>query len=486
MTQAAICWIFNKIILNPLPESKGFLFSKEKVKVVFSDLQFITIYMPIFFTVYLLSYKLEGKHSIISNTILVLASIIFYVLDAGWYTLALLALFLITWLIGGWIDNYRRKRTASNMQRFLLVILCCINGLFLVSYKLLFNSMLIGVGFFTLQMISYGVDIYRGKIKAEKNIIKALSYAFMFTKVLEGPIARYGKIEKHLNNKKINLTYFDRGIKLFVYGLALKVLLADRIGLLWRELSVIGYESISTGLAWLGIVGYSLMLYFDFAGYTMMAAGLGQMLGIPLPQNFNEPYMAKTVSDFYRRWHMSLGLWFRDYIYIPLGGNKKGPAIAVFNVMLVWLTTALWHGFSIHYLCWAGFLSLFIIIEKLFIGRFLSSTKVIGHIYIWLLIPVSWVFFGINNIHQIFIFLGRMFPFGSQGINVDTTDFLRYGMDYAIYLIPAILLCIPAISRFFLKIRKYWWSGIITVILFAICVYCIAINGGNTFMYLNY
>lgn len=238
------------------------------------------------------------------------------------------------------------------------------------------------------------------------------------------------------------LRRLENGLYYFTAGLAAKVLLADRLGLLWHELSTIGYESISTPLAWLGAFAYSLQLYFDFAGYSLMAAGIGVMIGMPFVQNFAHPYAAGSVREFFHRWHMTLGSWFRDYVYIPLGGNRKGMKRCILNLAVVWLLTGIWHGGSVNFLLWGAVLFLLIAAEKLFLGKLLEKHRIIGSVYIIGVMPVTWMLFAITDLEQLCIYLTKLFPF-VKAFGVQTTgavnpaDFMKYGEMYAPILVAA-------------------------------------------------
>ena len=391
---------------------------------LFSSIQFLTVFLPAFLIVYLLSLKLFKDRMIVPNTILFLGSLVFCYYQISWFLLIFLGLIFVSYLLSLLMDKCRKKKVLCTLFFSLSII---INLGFLVGYKLNGGESLIGVGFMTLYLISYCADVYTKKMPAEKNIIKMMSFSLLFTKLVEGPIARYKNAKMSLDKRKVTITGFDRGLKLFVFGLAMKVCLADKLSTLWIELQKIGYESISTPLAWLGAITYSLQIYYDFRGYSLMAMGLGEIIGIRMPSNFDEPYASKSITEFYRRWHMSLGNWFRDYIYIPLGGNRKGKFRSFINIIVVWLFTSFWHGLSLHYFIWGMSLCVFIIIEKLFLKKILDKTKVFSHLYIWFIIPLTWVVFAIEEIGNLKIYFARLFPFmfNIELVNVQTADFMR-------------------------------------------------------------
>ena len=231
--------------------------------------------------------------------------------------------------------------------------------------------------------MAYVIDVYRGRIPAEQSLLRLGTYLTMFPQLISGPITNYADVRVALGRERtIKARQLEEGMKLLIIGLAAKVVIADRIGTLWNSIRMIGFDSISTKLAWMGAFAYSLQLYFDFAGYSMMARGIGKMLGFELPVNFRYPYISKSVTEFWRRWHITLGRWFREYVYIPLGGNRKGKARTFFNLFVVWSLTALWHGANYNFLIWGGILLCCLLVEKLFLLRLLDKSRVIGHLYV--------------------------------------------------------------------------------------------------------
>lgn len=455
---------------------------------IFSSLDFVICFLPIFLCVYYLALNLCKKSTIIPNLIITIGSLGFYFYGAGLYSLVLIALGVVTYLLGRVMDSCGEKQRKASTKKWMLGLLVGINLAVLISYKLLLDSRIVGVGFYTCQMMSYGIDVYKGKIKAEKNVINMFTFNLMFPKLMQGPLVRYDSFQKRIRNRHVTLPVFDRTLKLFVYGLAMKVVVADQIGCLWSEVTKIGYESISTPLAWMAAFAYSFEIYFDFWGYSLMAKGLGGMLGFYIPDNFDQPYMSKSISEFWRRWHMTLGQWFRDYIYIPLGGNRNGKINLVINLFAVWIATSLWHGFHVHYIIWGMMIFAFIILEKFFLKKFLDKTKVLGRLYLWAIIPISWVIFAIPDLTMLKIYMARMFPFLSdfQPINVSNTDYITCARDYGLLFVVSIILCVPPVVRFFYKKLGKMYSGILALLLFVFCLYCLALGADNPFMYLKF
>lgn len=342
----------------------------------------------------------------------------------------------------------------------------------------------IGISFYTFQIISYLTDVYRGTVTAERNLLDFLTYVMMFPKLTMGPITRYDSVKRALTSRKHTLKLFRDGVIDFILGLGLKVILANRIGIVWSDVCVIGFESISVPLAWLGIVSYSLQLYFDFYGYSLMAVGLGKMLGFRLPQNFRYPYMSRSMTEFWRRWHITLGKWFKDYIYIPLGGNRKGKARTIFNLAVVWIFTACWHGSGWNFIIWGLFLFAVIVIEKAFLGSILNKIPALGHIYMMLLIPVSWLIFATDSVRDLTTYLGRLLGIG--GIAVYNLDYRTYGAAFYILLAVGLLFCtrIPAAICDSIRRTRVIYPILAAVLGVSIYFLCKGLN--DPFMYFRF
>ena len=345
----------------------------------------------------------------------------------------------------------------------------------------------IGISFYTFQIISYLVDVYRRETKAEKSLISLGTYLCMFPQLIAGPIVNYHLIQEQLHKRKHSMEKVESGLKVFALGLAYKVLLANRVGHLWTEVTAIGYESISTPLAWMSIVAYSLQLYFDFYGYSLMAIGLGRMMGFDFPQNFNNPYMAVSMTDFWRRWHMTLGGWFREYVYIPLGGNRGGFAKTVRNMFVVWLLTGLWHGASWNFVLWGLLLFVLLFVEKAGLGKGLERHKALGHIYMILWIPLSWLVFVITDLSQLGIYLQKLFPFfGNAGTVLFQGDYLKYGKTYGVYLVLGILFATGVQEKLLKKNKNRLWVILLLLALFWASVYCMYLGMDDPFLYFRF
>ncbi|MGN0305087.1 MAG: MBOAT family O-acyltransferase, partial [Lachnospiraceae bacterium] len=290
----------------------------------------------------------------------------------------------------------------------------------------------IGISFYTFQISAYLIDVYRKKVKAETSLLNLGTYLCMFPQLIAGPIVTYSQVQKQLTRRKVSFSNVEEGMREFTLGLASKVLLANRVGGLWNQIVTIGFESISTPLAWLGVVAYSFQIYFDFYGYSLMAKGLGRIMGFSFPDNFRQPYLSKTMTEFWRRWHITLGSWFREYVYIPLGGNRKHT---YWNLLIVWLLTGLWHGASWNFLLWGMICFFLIALEKAGMEKVMERFPLLGHGYMLLVIPLFWLVFAVTDLGQMGLYFTRLFPFlGDKSQAVFAGDFMKYIQIYALPL----------------------------------------------------
>ena len=342
----------------------------------------------------------------------------------------------------------------------------------------------VGISFYTFQAVSYLADVYRGAVTFEKKPWHVGLYLTMFPQLISGPITRFGQIREKFSERVCTRKAFLRGMETFLIGLGFKVLLANRLGGLWKNIGGIGYESVSVPLAWMGIVAYSLQIYFDFYGYSLMAVGLGKMIGFSLPVNFRHPYLSCTMTEFWRRWHITLGSWFRDYVYIPLGGNSKGRSRMYLNMLIVWSLTGLWHGADWNFLIWGLFLFAVISVEKLGIGRYLNEKRWLGHLYMFLLIPLSWLIFAVNDLGQLGIYLGRLAGIG--GVNVFAGDFVKYLQQYGVFLVIGLLFAAGLPEKIFFAIRRQGVRWVILLAVLAGSLYGIYMGMNDPFLYFQF
>lgn len=459
---------------------------------VFSSIEFLLGFLPIFLIIY---YLTPVKYK---NITLFLGSLFFYAYGEPRYVLLLLVSMVINFLWGQMLAPDQGRKEVYRKAAFAGIL--ALNVGVLATFKWAPESwgLPLGVSFYTFQVISYLADVYKGEIAPERSFLKLGTYICMFPQLVAGPIVNYSEVSKELRHPGITPEGIDAGLKTFVWGLVMKVLIADRLAVLWHEISTIGYISISTPLAWMGAISYSMQIYFDFYGYSLMAIGLGKMLGYTLPVNFKLPYMAKSIREFYRRWHMTLGRWFTKYVYIPLGGSKKGLLRMLCNLLFVWVLTSLWHGGSLNFLIWGMALCFFIIMEKVieFILQKKSMKKaavqepplvtgVLRHLYVLAVIPVTWMCFAINRVEELGVYIGRMFGLVG-GINVNEGVFGDKCARYGLLMLIAALLCTPAEEKLFEKWKDRLPGMILLAGLFWLCVWYIITMGDNPFMYFRF
>ena len=458
---------------------------------VFSSLEFILYFLPAFLLVYhLLPQRLR-------NSWLLLCSLGFY----AWgtrehpeYFLLLLLSVVINFGLGRALGRSRRKAVlaAGLLFNFGTLFLFKYSGFCAGAVNSLLGTSIrtpelvlpIGISFYTFQAASYLIDVYRGSISAERNSLYFATYITMFPKLISGPIVRYTSIRQQLHHRKASWAGFQTGLGQFISGLGMKVLLANRIGGLWRAVNGIGFESVSTPLAWMGIAACSLQLYFDFWGYSLMAMGLGSMMGFSMPENFRHPYQARSMTEFWRCWHITLGQWFKDYVYIPLGGSRCSKAKTYRNLLVVWLLTGIWHGAGWNFLLWGLFLFVVLAIEKAGLLHILEKKPLLSRVYMLLLIPLSWLLFSVTDLQGIGIYLMRLIGLG--GNSVFLRDYLKYFSQYGVVLVTGILFCTPIPYRVWDRVKKPWATAVALLVIFLSCLYYLYQGLNDPFLYFNF
>ena len=460
----------------------------------FSGLEFIFRFLPVFLIIY---WIIPSRYR---DALLFAGSLVFYAFGAKLFVILLFLLVLVNYVLGEmvWVMPGRRRKVQ---QRQMLVTIVTVDVIVLIVFKILAlkvkaSLLPLGLSFYIFKMISYQADLYLGRMRRRPSFMQAAAYFTMFPQIAQGPIMRFsqGWIDKPTNvrrqtvyiERSVSLAKVEDGICFFAMGLGMKILIADRLGILWNEIIKIGFESISTPLAWLGAVGYSLELYFDFWGYSLMAAGIGLMLGFRFVQNFIHPYAACGIADFYRRWHATLGSWFRDYVYIPLGGSRRGTAAVIRNLMLVWLLTGFWHGGTLNFIIWGVVLGLLIVWEKFVVRGLLEAVPVIGHLHVIILIPLTWVIFAITDLKELGVYFSRLFPFFGTGVAVNPGDFAKYMGIYWPFLTAGILLCVPIFYNLLIWKRRNPIVIAFLLLVFWVSVYFASISAGNPFMYFSF
>lgn len=441
----------------------------------FSSLDFLIRFLPVFLIIY---YAVPAR---LRNPVLFLGSILFYSMGSWQDAILLAESMTINFIAVLIMDRQRQIR-----RRVILILLLIYNVGMLCFFKYTDWALPLGISFYTFTMLSYVLDVYWKKKEALTSYLDFGTYVWMFPKLIMGPIAAFRDTAEQLRERRIDGKCIEHGVSLFVVGLGYKVIIANHLAILWRDIQGIGFESISTPLAWIGAAGYSAQLFFDFQGYSLMALGIGEMLGFSLPENFNHPYRSRTVGEYYRRWHISLGQWFRNYLYIPLGGNRKGAARTFLNLLVVWVVTGMWHGASVNFPLWGLLLFVFIALEKFCIGDFLERHGILSRLYIWFVIPLTWVVFAISDLKGLGVYFSRLFPFFSEGVSVNTSDWMKYGRTYVLFFVLAFLVSLPIVDRLW---KRYWnkaWMKVILLAVFWFCVYEIANGLNNPFLYFSF
>ncbi len=466
---------------------------------VFSSFEFLFWFLPFCIIVYALSRK-QSK-----NLVLLFFSIVFYAygaMETPAYLWLILISVVINWLCGLFIgrkDKLRKMWLILGLSwdfgclfvfKYTDFFLRNLNVLPFVHLPLTNLVLPLGISFFTFQIASYLIDVYRGTVQAETSLINVGTYILLFPQLIAGPIVRFSDIQKELHSRTVRRQEFLEGLQLFIIGLGRKVLLANMLGGLWSDLDAIGYESISTRAAWMGIAAYSMQLYFDFSGYSQMAIGMGLMFGFHFPQNFNHPYLSCTMTEFWRRWHMTLGRWFREYVYIPLGGNRKGKKRTYLNMLAVWTLTGFWHGADWNFIFWGMLLFCLIAVEKAGLGAFLNKHRFLGHLYMLFWIPMSWLLFAVSDLKEIGIYLSKLFGFGSPALM--PTDYINYFGTYGKFLLIGLLFCTAAPQNLYRRLQKSKWQyapaacTVLMILIFGASAFCIYKGLNDPFLYFRF
>ncbi len=471
---------------------------------IFSSIIFLLHFLPVTLALYYLAPPR------LKNTVLFLCSLLFYCWGEVRFFPVMLALILINYLCGLGMGRFDQNKTA----RRVLLVVALVGSLGMLFYFKYANFVLesinallgtsfapiqgisvlpLGISFYTFQTLSYSIDVYRREVDTEHNIIDFGAYVVMFPQLIAGPIVKYRDVsaQLHVYKNRYNLAQIEEGVTLFIFGLAKKVLLADAIGALWTDLigvaddpavTFVGLANASTPLVWLGILAYSFQLYFDFSGYSMMAIGMGKMLGFDFPQNFNFPYISRSITEFWRRWHMTLSGWFREYVYIPLGGNRKGLKRQILNLFIVELLTGIWHGANWNFICWGLYYFVLLAAEKLFLLRHLEKGRVWPHIYTLFLVVVGWAMFVGNDPGVEFGLLFQKLFIPSGGVS--PVYFLR---NYGVLLVVSMLCCTPLVAKLWDWLRRRTWTRLATVgLLLVVTTAYVVGNTNSPFLYFNF
>ena len=457
---------------------------------VFSSVLFIFRFLPIAMILYFLT---PNKFK---NLTLLLVSLIFYSWGEPKYFLIMVASIFVDYFVSRGIEKSRNNKKVSIMLLSISILfnlgilfffkyfnffLENINNILGLSLKYVKITLPLGISFYTFQTMSYTIDVFLGKVKAEKNIINFGAFVCLFPQLIAGPIVKYTDINLELKYRKIDIKQIQDGIELFILGLGSKVLIANNIGAFWSEIEGKGFDGIGTVIAWISVLAFAFQIYFDFSGYSLMAIGLGKILGFNFPRNFNYPYISKSITEFWRRWHITLGSWFKEYVYIPLGGNRVGKLRIYINLFIVWFLTGFWHGASYNFILWGLYFFVLISIEKAFLFKFLEKYKIISHIYSIFFILLGWTIFAVVDLEQLKILLKQMFSISKNN------QWIYYVRNYGITFIIAAALATPIVKNIYNKIIKSdILNTIILMVIFLISIAYLVDATYNPFLYFRF
>ena len=464
---------------------------------LFTSISFLYYFLPALIIIYFITPK---KYK---NIILLIASLLFYFYGEPKYVFLMIAEIIIAYIGAILIDKYKNQSkniliTTLFIHVFLLIIfkytdfiIQTINDISNANIKLLNIALPIGISFYTFQIISYIIDVYNGKVNVQKNIIKLATYVSLFPQLVVGPIVRYQTVEKELDDRVHSFNNFAYGIRRFTIGLAKKVLIANALGELCSKAFLADEKTIV--FFWIFGVSYMLQLYFDFSAYSDMAIGLGRIFGFHFPENFNYPYISKSITEFWRRWHISLSTWFKDYVYIPLGGNREGKYKQIRNILIVWLLTGIWHGANWTFLIWGLLFGIILIIEKIWLNKFMEKLpSFIRRIYVLFIVMILFIIFNSDNMSVALTNIKGLFGMNGEAFVNDYT--LHYLKSYLPVLIIALLGSTPFIKILIDKLRKNKYVNniinilepiLIVVILVVVTSYLID-NSYNPFLYFRF
>ena len=462
---------------------------------VFTSITFLYYFLPIVLLIYFITpYKYK-------NGVLLLSSLIFYFYGEPKYILLMIFEVLLAYFSMLIVSKSNNKLLYILTIIIHILLLCIfkylnfftsnINSIFNINLPLSNIILPIGISFYTFQIISYEIDVYKKRVNVQKNLLKLATYIFMFPQLIAGPIVRYSDIEHELDKRKHSFDNFSYGVERFMIGLFKKVLIANTLG----ELSniLITSTDISILLYWIFAISYMLQIYFDFSGYSDIAIGLGRMFGFHFLENFNYPYMATSITDFWHRWHISLSSWFRDYIYIPLGGNRKGVKKQIRNILIVWLLTGLWHGANYTFIVWGLLFGIMLIIEKFILSKYLKNTPyIIKRVYTLFIVLISFVIFRADNINEAFNIIKGLFGFNTKVFSNSFT--IYYLKSYFIILLLGIILSTPLLSNIITRLRKNnvlnkiinLFEPLLIILILVLVTACLIDNSYNPFLYFRF
>ena len=469
---------------------------------LFSSITFLFIFLPLTLLLYyLVPFRMK-------NYVMLAASLIFYAWGEPVYIILMILSIILNYFCGQ--DIYEKRDNARAMKMSLMfgvvmnllilgffkyygLLMDTINAILPIDILYRVLALPIGISFYTFQAMSYLIDVYRKEVKPQENVLYFALYISMFPQLIAGPIVRYIDIEEQLKERSINSTKFGEGAMYFIRGLAKKVVLANTFGSIYEQVAAMQMGSFSTLTAWVGAIAYAFQIYFDFGGYSDMAIGLGKMFGFEFLPNFNYPYIAKSITDFWRRWHISLSTWFREYVYIPLGGNRCTPSRHILNLLIVWMLTGLWHGAQWNFMFWGLYYGVILILEKYLWGSKIEKLPAaVQHIYAFVLVLFGWVFFFSPTLGYAGQYLKVMFGIGAKGI-FDKQGFFMIFTNWLLIVI-AILASAPRGYKLLKKITGCWQSEEVRTIvtcavyiaMFLLCIAFLVTETYNPFLYFRF
>lgn len=469
---------------------------------LFSSLTFLFGFLPILLILYFILKKRKYK-----NIVLLIFSLIFYAWGEPKYIFLMLLTILIVYIFGILIDKFDKenKKTLKKISLIICIILVLgsliffkysnflienVNLAFKAKIKPLNIVMPIGISFYTFQILSYIIDLYNKKIKLQKNYFSLALYVSLFPQLIAGPIVRYETVEEEIDNRKETKEDVISGTKRFIIGLSKKVIIANQMALLADLIFNKHNGAYGTTMIWLGTFAYTLQIYFDFSGYSDMAIGLGKIFGFHFLENFDYPYISKSVTEFWRRWHISLSTWFRDYVYIPLGGNRVNKFKWIRNIILVWLLTGLWHGAAWNFIIWGIYYGLLLLFEKLFFDRILKKLPtIINWLYTFIIVMIGWMIFRSNSLNELLLFIKTMFVYKQTDWLTILADNLST-FNALMFVLPAFILSFPILKKI-----KEKYSGktiyiiltnILLLMLFIMCIVYLTSSSYNPFIYFRF
>jgi len=461
---------------------------------LFSGLPFLYYFLPIVLILYLISPKK------LKNSVLLLSSLVFYAWGEPKYVFLMIISIVSGYVLGLLIEKFQNKPLSKLFLAISVIISIGSLGYFKyadffisnfntvtgLSIPLLKIALPIGISFYTFQLLSYTIDVYRNNVPAQKNIVTLAAYIALFPQLIAGPIVRYSDVEMQLVERTHTLTKTADGIKRFICGLSKKVLIANALGEVCDIFKASDEKTVV--FYWIYGIAFLLHIYFDFSGYSDMAIGLGKIFGFDFMENFNYPYISKSITEFWRRWHISLGSWFRDYVYIPLGGNRVSKLKWFRNIFVVWFLTGFWHGAAWNFIIWGLYFAAFLLAEKLFLSKLLEKTKAAKHVYVLFFVMISFIIFNATNMGEAFSYIGGLFGVGANGIVSAST--IYYLKSYTFILLIALIGATPLPKKLYYRIKEtkavYVLQPIVITILLVVITAFLVDGSFNPFLYFRF